>query len=190
MKYFETHKVAPDYHFILSKDKHYYSVPWQLKGEQVKVIFDERIIAVYHKNVRVAQHRRSRKKGQYSTQSAHMPRHHQFVESWSAEKFTTWAQSIGEETFLVISHLLNSKPHEQQAYKSCLGVLNLAKDAGSHRLNWACRRALNYSRISYRDVRAYLDEIMRQEKDEQQNKTGVSLRRSQEPAGFCNLQMR
>ncbi len=170
MKYFETHKIAPDYHFILSKDKHYYSVPWQLKGEQVKVIFDERIIAVYHKNVRVAQHRRSRKKGQYSTQSAHMPRHHQFVESWSAEKFTTWAQSIGEETFLVISHLLNSKPHEQQAYKSCLGVLNLAKDAGSHRLNWACRRALNYSRISYRDVRAYLDEIMRQEKDEQQNK--------------------
>lgn len=163
MKYFENHKVAPDYHFILSEDKHYYSVPWQLKGERVKVIFDDRIVAVYHDNVRVTQHRRSRKKGQYTTKTEHMPKHHRFFESWSAEKFTSWAKSIGEETHLVISRLLSDKPHEQQAYKSCLGVLNLAREVGTDRLNWACRRALNYSRISYRDVRAYLDEILRQE---------------------------
>ena len=164
MKYFESHKVAPDYHFILSEDKHYYSVPWQLKGKRVKVIFDERTVAVYHETVRVAQHQRSRKKGQYTTKAEHMPRHHQFVASWSAEKFTSWAQSIGEETFLVVSRLLSDKPHEQQAYKSCLGVLNLAKKGGADRLNAACRRALNYSRISYRDVRGYLEEILQQEK--------------------------
>jgi transposase len=164
MKYFEEHKVAPDYHFILSQDKHYYSVPWQLKGERVKVIFDERTVAVYHNKLRIAQHRRSRKKGQYTTTAEHMPKHHQFFDSWSAEKFTSWAQAIGEETLLVLSRLLNDKPHEQQAYKSCLGVLNLAKEVGAERLNWACRRALNYSRVSYRDVRAYVDEIVRQEK--------------------------
>ena len=169
MKYFENHKVAPDYHFILSEDKHYYSVPWQLKGERVKVIFDERNVAAYHNNVRVAQHRRCRKKGHYTTLAEHMPKHHQFFQSWSAEKFTSWAQSIGEETFLVVSRLLSDKPHEQQAYKSCLGVLSLAKEAGSERLNWACRRALNYSRVSYRDVRAYLDDILQQEKEDQQN---------------------
>ncbi len=169
MKSFENHKVAPDYHFILSEDKHYYSVPWQLKGVQVKVIFDERIVAVYHDNVRVAQHRRSRKKGQYTTKAEHMPKHHRFFQSWSAEKFTSWANSIGEETFLVISRLLSDKPHEQQAYKSCLGVLNMAQEVGSDRLNLACRRALNYSRISYRDVRGYLDEILRQEKDDHED---------------------
>lgn len=97
-----------------------------------------------------------------------MPKHHQFFQSWSAEKFTSWAQSVGEETFLLVSRLLNDKPHEQQAYKSCLGVLNLAKEVGSERLNWACRRALNYSRISYRDVRAYLEDILRQEKEDHQ----------------------
>ena len=164
MKYFENHKVAPDYHFILSKDKHYYSVPWQLKGERVKVIFDEQTVAVYHNNLRVAQHRRDRKKGQYTTITAHMPRHHQFVESWSADKFTAWAKSIGEETHLLVSRLLANKPHEQQAYKACLGVLNLAKSAGAERLNWACRRALNYSRISYREVKEYLDDIIEQER--------------------------
>lgn len=163
MKYFENHKVAPDYHFILSEDKHYYSVPWQLKGQRVKVIFDERNVAVYHNNVRVAQHRRSRKKGQYTTITSHMPAHHQFVESWSAQKFTSWAQKIGDETHSLVARLLASKPHEQQAYKSCLGVLNLARQVGSDRLNWACRRALNYSRISYKDVNAYLDEIIEQE---------------------------
>jgi len=165
MKYFENHKVAPDYHFILSEDTHYYSVPWELKGERVKVIFDERTVAVYHNSVRVAQHRRNRKKGQYTTVTDHMPKHHQFFASWSAEKFTSWARSIGEETFLVVSKLLAAKAHEQQAYKSCLGVLTMAQEAGSERLNWACRRALNYSRISYRDVRGYLDDILRQEKD-------------------------
>ena len=164
MKSFESHKVAPDYHVILSEDKHYYSVPWQLKGELVKVIFDERNVAVYHNAVRVAQHRRTRKKGQYTTTSDHMPTHHQFFDSWSAEKFTSWAQSIGEETFQVVSRLLKEKQHEQQAYRSCLGILNLAQEVGSERLNWACRRALNYSRISYYDVREYLEEILRHEK--------------------------
>ena len=167
MKSFESHKVAPDYHIILSEDKHYYSVPWQLKGERVKVIFDERNVAVYHDNVRVAQHRRCRKKGQYTTKTEHMPKHHQFFQSWSAEKFTFWAKTIGEETFQVVSRLLEQKQHEQQAYKSCLGVLNLAREVGSERLNWACRRALNYSRVSYRDVRGYLDEIMRHEKSDE-----------------------
>jgi len=165
MKYFESHKVAPDYHFILSEDKHYYSVPWQLKGKRVKVIFDERNVAVYHETVRVAQHPRSRKKGLHTTKPEHMPEHHQFFSSWSAEKFTSWARSIGKETFLVVSRLLSDKPHEQQAYKSCLGVLNLAEKGGADRLNAACRRALNYSRISYRDVRGYLDDILQQEKD-------------------------
>ena len=169
MKSFESHKIAPDYHFILSEDKHYYSVPWQLKGKQVKVIFDERVVAVYYDNVRVAQHYRNRKRGQYTTTSEHMPKHHQFFESWSAEKFTSWARTIGEETLMVVSHLLHSKPHEQQAYKSCLGVLNLAKEVGSDRLNWACRKALNYSRISYRDVRAYADDILRPERGKQQD---------------------
>lgn len=161
IKHFEVHKVAPDYHIILSADKHYYSVPWQLKGEKVKVIFDERVVAIYADNVRVAQHHRDRKIGGYTTSADHMPKHHQFIHSWSAEKFTSWARHIGEEVFLVVSHLLASKPHEQQAYKSCLGILSLAKSHGSEDLNWACRRALNYRKISYRDVKYYLADLIR-----------------------------
>lgn len=163
MKYFESHKVAPDYHIILSADKHYYSVPWQLKGERVKVIFDERVVAIYHNTIRVAQHGRDRQKGQYTTIPEHMPRHHKFFQSWSAEKFTSWAEAVGEDVLAAVTRMLAEKQHEQQAYKACFGVLRLASEHGSHRLNWACRRALNYSRISYRDIKAYLDEILHQE---------------------------
>lgn len=175
MKSFESHKVGIDYHIILSEDKHYYSVPWQLKGERVKVIFDERIVAIYHNNVRVAQHRRDRKKGQYTTISEHMPKHHEFFDSWSKEKFESWAQKIGEETHLMISKLLTSKTHEQQGYKSSLGILNLAQQVGSVRLNTACRRAINYSQYSYQAVKGFLEEIIQQEKEDRSDEQVIQF---------------
>lgn len=172
LKHFEVHKVAPDYHIILSADKHYYSVPWHLTGERVKLIFDERVVAIYAENIRVAQHLRNRKIGGYTTSADHMPKHHQFIHSWSAEKFSSWARGIGEEVFLVVSHLLASKPHEQQAYKSCLGILSLAKSHCSEDLNRACRRALNYRKISYRDVKYYLADLIRK-RTETEEEQGV-----------------
>ena len=160
LKYFENRKVAPDYHVLLSRDKHYYSVPWQLKGKQVRVIYDERTVAIYDGALRVAQHRRESRIGGYSTLEAHMPRHHQFYASWSAEKFISWAEGIGEETTLAITYLLESKRHKEQAYKSCVGILSLAKKYSSSDLNIACRKAWNYNRISYTEIKKYLEDLV------------------------------
>ena len=161
MKSFENHKVAPDYHVLLSADKHYYSVPWQLKGKHVRLIYDERTVAVYHDNLRVAGHYRNRKKGGYTTKSDHMPRSHKFYASWSVEKFQKWAASIGDETLMVVNHIMESKKHPEQAFKSCIGILKLGQKNNSLDLNLACRRALNYGRISYRDVKEYLEYVKR-----------------------------
>jgi len=167
LKYFETHKIAPDYHFILSVDKHYYSVPWQLKGTQVRVVFDDRNVAVYADGLRVTQHRRNRITGGYTTEASHMPPHHRFVNSWSAGKFEKWAAAIGKETLMVIKQILSSKRHEEQAYKSCMGVLSLAKKHSQQELNQACRMALNYQRVNSREVRKYLQEIKRRKNEDQ-----------------------
>ena len=164
LKHFETHKVGPDYHIILSADKHYYSVPWQLRGKKVKVIFDERNVAVYFEGRREAQHRRDHKIGTYTTSTAHMPDTHKFYQSWSGEKFRKWAANLGPEIFAVVNHLLESKQHEQQAYKSCMGVLSLAKKCEQEDLDHACRKALNYDRVSYREIKLYLDDIIKQRK--------------------------
>jgi len=164
LKHFETHKVGPDYHIILSADKHYYSVPWQLRGKRVKVIYDERNVAVYFDGRREAQHLRDRKTGTYTTSVAHMPDTHRFYQSWSGEKFRKWAENLGPEVLSAVNHLLESKQHEQQAYKSCMGVLSLAKKCEAEDLNHACRKALNYARVSYREIKLYLDDIIRQRK--------------------------
>jgi transposase len=162
IKCFERHKVAPDYHFILSADKHYYSVPWQLKGQNVRVVFDDRNIAVYADNQRVVQHRRNKTPGGYTTLEQHMPRHHRFVNSWSSEKFVKWAGAIGAETLMVIEYMLKSKRHKEQAYKACIGILSQAKKHSPEDLNLACRMALNYDRVNSREIRLYLAEISSQ----------------------------
>lgn len=169
LKYFETHKVAADYHIILSEDKHYYSVPWQLKGKRVKVIYDERNVAVYFEGRREALHRRDRKIGTYTTSAAHMPEAHRFYQSWSGEKFRKWANNLGPEVLSAVNCLLESKQHEQQAYKSCMGVLSLAKKNNTEDLNHACRKALNYGRVSYREIKLYLEDIIRQRKINQRD---------------------
>lgn len=169
LKYFETHKIAPDYHFILSADKHYYSVPWQLKGTLVRVVFDERTVAFYADGLRVTQHHRNRITGAYTTEASHMPPHHRFVHSWSAGKFEKWAAAIGNETLMVIKQILSSKRHEEQAYKSCMGVLSLAKKHNPQELNQACRMALNYQRVNSREVRKYLEEIKRRNNEDKED---------------------
>lgn len=162
LKYFEEHTVAPDYHVLLSADKHYYSVPWQLKGKKVRVIYDEKHIALYHDNIRVAQHGRVRKRGGYTTADDHMPAHHQFYASWSVEKFESWAASIGEDTHRLIKEILSSRRHPQQAFKSCMGILSLSSKCSDHDLNMACRKAWNWGRISYREVKENLEQILHQ----------------------------
>ncbi len=162
MKSFEIHKVSPDYHVLLSADKHYYSVPWQLKGEKVRIIYDERTVAIYFDNKRVTGYRRNSRRGGYTTKKEHMPPQHLFYASWTSEKFEKWALSIGEETHKVITHILESKIYPQTAFKSCMGILSLASKCSDHDLNMACRKAWNLDQMSYRKIKEYLEDILKQ----------------------------
>ena len=53
--------------------------------------------------------------------------------------------------------LLGSRPHPQQAYRSCLGLLRLGDRYGGERLEAACRRALPAGIHSYKGVKNILD---------------------------------
>ena len=65
MKEFKNLTVQYNYHVELREDRHYYSVPWKLKGQKVKVVYDERNVAIYHDNIRIVQHQRSYKPNGY-----------------------------------------------------------------------------------------------------------------------------
>jgi transposase len=92
-----------------------------------------------------------------------MPPSHQKYQEWSPDRFTRWAQTIGPHTAQLVQALLASRKHPQQAYRSCLGILRLAKRYTEERLEAACRRALPAGIHSYKGVKnilaAKLDQV-------------------------------
>jgi transposase len=162
--------VGFNYHIELKEDKHYYSVPYLLRKQRVKIIYDDRNVAIYHDNLRICQHRRNRNSHKYTTMKEHMPEKHRFQDNWNPEKLKSWAGSIGDETKKAITHILEAKTHPEQAYKSCLGILGQAKKYGHTVLNLACRRALNMERVNYPTIAKEAEQIHEQYEQENESK--------------------
>ena len=139
-------KVAPNYHIQVAEC--FYSVPARLIGQSVDVRLTSSLVEVYAGTERVATHPRIKAgKGLYATIADHMPRgHREYLRDWTPKRFMSWAQSIGPATADVIAAILDSKPIIEQSYRSCLGVLSLAKKPGGvSRLEQTCAQALQLS---------------------------------------------
>jgi transposase len=67
-----------------------------------------------------------------------------------------WATTIGPQTAALVTAILADRPHPEQGYRSCLGILRLAKRYDPARLEAACARALAAGARSYRHVDAIL----------------------------------
>jgi transposase len=143
-------------HIYFSKDKHYYSVPYQHIGKRIKIIYSDSLVEIFHKLERLAAHPREKKKYAYTTIKEHMPSHHRYISEWSSEKFIAWAGHIGENCKVYIVKILDKKQHPEQSYKSCLGVLHLAKKVGNTRLDKACKRASDYGAYNYNIIERIL----------------------------------
>jgi transposase len=158
-------RVHIDYH--VAYDKHYYSVPHTLIGQEVAIRATEKTIEIYHRRQRQASHLRRHTPGRFSTQREHMPPAHQYVDGWSPERFRRWAGEIGPQTMQLITTILDGRCHPQQAYRTCLGILGLAKRYGSNRLEAAAKRALAAGIHSYKGVnnilKNRLDQLTRDE---------------------------
>ena len=143
-------RVHVDYHVVF--EKHYYSVPYTLSGKEVHIRATEKTLEIFYQRRRVASHPRSKAKGRFSTHSVHMPPEHQFYSQWSPERFLRWAREIGEQTTELVSVALDARGHPEQAYRTCLGILGLAKRYSKVRLEAACTRANAAGIHSYRGV--------------------------------------
>jgi len=156
-----------NYHVELREDRHYYSVPYQLRrpkeNRRAKLVYDERMVSVYFDNVRLAQYRRDRSPNGYTTLPEHMPPEHRWYAEWSGPRFLSWAHSLGPEVEEVIGKVLGSRVYAPQAYRVCLGILNLQKSYGTDRLQRACRRALSFGSYSYKRIQNILAQGLEQE---------------------------
>jgi hypothetical protein len=97
------------------------------------------------------------RKYQYSTQSEHLASAHRYLSDWTAEKFIEQARSIHEDVALYICKVIGGKTHPEQAYKSCSGILSLARKVGPDRLIKACQRAHLFGVFNYSIVVQILD---------------------------------
>jgi len=92
-----------------------------------------------------------------------MPKSHQKYLEWSPSRIIRWAESIGDYTGQLIEKILESRPHPEQGYRSCLGVLRLSKGYDPQRVESACKRACIIGSYSYKSVRSILEKNLDQQ---------------------------
>lgn len=157
---YATYKMARvniDYH--IEYEKHFYSVPFTLIHEEVRIRATENMLEIFHKSQReaVASHPRSNALGRYSTQTAHMPIKHQKIGEWNAERILRWAEQTGPQTVQFIQALLVSRQHPEQAFRCCLGILRLSTRHSAVQMEAACQSAYEGRVFSYRGVKDLLE---------------------------------
>ena len=121
----KTVKVNIDYH--AEYHLHYYSVPDQYVGEKLELHASNTLISLYFRQRLVASHPRKFVPGM-TTIAAHMPKRHQKHQAWTPSRLKNWANSIGPDVLVWITDQLEIKIHPEQAYRVCLGLLNLSRE--------------------------------------------------------------
>ncbi len=148
-------RVNIDYHVAF--EGHYYSVPHTLARKEVQIRATETMIAIFHHSEQAAIHPRSLYQGRFTTREEHMPARHSFILKANQDWFLQEAANIGPQTASYITALLKSRRYPQHAYRSCLGILNLARKHSLAQIETACQTLLPAGLLSYRDVLAELE---------------------------------
>ena len=157
IRHFKRLKVQINYHIYLSEDKHHYSVPYRYRGKQVIVVYTDSTVATYYKNNRISIHKRDRTPNGYSTIKDHMPSHHRKYSDWNPQRFINWAKNTGENVEALVKTVLASRQYPEQSFKTCLGILNLAKKYDKERLDKACKNAIYFQYYSYKGIKNILE---------------------------------
>jgi transposase len=155
---FVDRRVPDNYHVAL--DGFYYSVPYTLYKQTVTLRISGNVIEILDENGgRVATHERRYSGSRYVTIFEHMPpnhRHQAKFKGFDGHRYTDWAKKIGESTAAVIERFLKQQAAEEQAYRSCMRVLQMSQTYGNERLEAACAMALDMRAVNYTTIRNIL----------------------------------
>ena len=133
-------KVNIDYH--VEFEGHYYSVPHRWVGAKLDLRVTGNLLECFASNQRVAGHAVSAVRGGFTTTAEHMPASHRAHLEWTPAKLIAWGQRIGVSTAAVVTWQLEHRPHPEQGYRACLGLLALVRRFSAERLEAACTRAM------------------------------------------------
>ncbi len=160
-------KVRPGTDYHVEIDGHYYSVPYQLRGQQLDARITANTVEFFQQRKRVASHVRSSLKGQHTTVCSHMPKGQQEYADWTPERLHSWAAKTGPRTAAMIEAIFASRQHAQQAFRCAMGLVRLAKVYTPQRLEAACDLALDGGANSYKSISSILKTKLDQQPKQQ-----------------------
>ncbi|WP_407119264.1 IS21 family transposase [Bradyrhizobium sp. LMG 9283] len=144
-------RVSLDYHVDVAD--HYYSVPHRFVRAEVEVLLTARTVEIFHKGERIAAHQRMSGNHKHTTVPEHMASSHRRYAGWTIERIRGDAAAIGPAT-LALCNLI--RPHPEQGFRACLGIIRLARSYGRERLEAASARAIDISARTYGSVKSIL----------------------------------
>jgi transposase len=150
----EQSRVNIDYH--IEVERHFYSVPYALVHQEVDVHVTGDTVEILHRGVRVASHVRSWEVAKASTLPEHMPKAHQRYANMTPASLIDRAGKIGPNTATLVERMMRDKPHPEQGYRSCLGILRLAKSYPAERMEAAARRCLRARAYNFQSMDSIL----------------------------------
>lgn len=146
-------KVNHDYHVEVFK--HFYSAPYQLRGEYIEARVTRHTVELFFHGRRVASHARSDVPFKHTTDRAHMPEgHRQHAECFAF--VLTWAQAVGPFTVAMVERIVASNAVQEQGWRSARGLQRVGEKYGPERTERACERALGFGARSYKPVERLL----------------------------------
>jgi transposase len=143
-----------DYH--VEVHGHFYSVPYRLMREAIEARITDQTVELFHRGNRIASHVRSPRQHRHTTIPEHMPSAHRRYAEWTPTRLLREAAAIGPATIALVEAIMASKPHPEQGFRTCLGILRLVRSYGPERLEAACQRGLDIGARTYGSVQSIL----------------------------------
>lgn len=166
IKYYKEYKVAKNNHIYLSEDKHYYSVPYIYIGTKVKVVYTRNLVHIYANGDKIAAHVRSYQKGTYTTEKEHLCSAHKHYLDRSPEYYISKAR-FSESLYTLFERIFSQNRHPEQLYRTCDGLLSLARVTDKHKFDKACKIAIDNNMCNYRFIANILENNMTETTPEQ-----------------------
>jgi transposase len=147
--------VGLDYHVRL--EGHHYSVPHDLLRQKLWARLTASTVEIFRAGKRVACHRRAAPGDTGATTlNEHRPASHRRHAETTPDQLRERAARIGPATAILIDVILRDRPHPEQGFRSCLGILRLARSYAPERVEAACDRALVINTRTMASVKSIL----------------------------------
>ena len=131
-------------------------MPSKLIREIVEARITSATVEIFHKGQRIASHAFSPVRNRHTTITEHMPSAHRRYAEWTPAKMMDEAGKIGPATVALFEAIMKAKPHPEQGFRSCLGILSLVKSHGAARVEAACRRGNHVGSTTYGSIASIL----------------------------------